>query len=123
MKSLLFSVLKNEPGWKLGKRVFPGMQCVLVNRSECLNTFIVGEGHYNSRCHQQPCGGLPSVFQHCDCPASAPCHVKVFFKCLVLLASLLMRHHHVQVAGQILHCIAAKWSLNQHQSGVLTNTL
>lgn len=81
--------------WKLGKRVFPGMHCVLGNRSECLSTFIVGEGHYNS---SSPVVVCPVYFNTVTAlPQLLPC--QGVFKCPVLLASTLMRHHPVQVAG------------------------
>ena len=61
---------------------------------------------------------LMSVFQPGGYPISTLCHIKVVLNLLLLLASNLMRHRDVPVAGQ--HCRA--W-LQNTESGVLANTL
>ena len=105
------------------KRVFPGIHYLLGNRSGCLNTFPVEEGHYKWRCYQQPCGGW-GVWFHTGCPASALCHVKVVLNLLSLLVSDPVRHHNVPVAGQTLLGVVEKywdWSFSSTLEHALTS--
>lgn len=58
----------------LHKTVFPGIHSLLDNRSGCLNTFPIKEGHSKWGCAQKVCGGRGVCFHTvATCLSSWPC--------------------------------------------------